>query len=410
MAEGLKINLGTLKDVSKNCKEDGQISDLTGYSQDKINKIQHKVLLMRGKTHREFHELLNDLEDEIRGLKNNIEDVSDDIDKYIDKMDDATPNDYDSEIFISSDFDNIKITSNAIEENFQNYTSNLVNYSISEGRPNISLDDITDDEKDSYENKVNVYNIYTDLLSNLTDTFMCDDYIDEIKEQTKKILDLYDQDYDMSDHIKDIGNVGGKIVLGLVVGAACAVAAEAIALVAIPTAVVAIALEGGIALTTNFVLTTRNDYRSGDSLGEALTDGADKGINSGFVTVATAGLANGVDLKGLKGMNLEDEVISVTSKIRLKDSVDDLVNNTSSAGKVLDALNSYGKELSVENLVKSSITTPVGNKIGDEMYQVDMSEILTDYPEDTDTGLLITYSFDEEGEIKIESLEQYNIG
>lgn len=64
----------------------------------------------------------------------------------------------------------------------------------------------------------------------------------------------------------------------------------------------------------------------------------------------------------------------------------------------------------LKNNIKLSDDFNTVYKIGDEMYQVDMSEILTDYPEDTDTGLLITYSFDEDGEIKIESFGQYNIG
>lgn len=401
MAEGLKINLGTLDDVSKSCKEDGQISDLVGYSQDKINKIQHKVLLMRGKTHKEFHELLNDLEDEIKGLKNNIVDVSEDIDKYIDKMTDATPINVDNEIFVSSSFDSIKTKSTNLEEDFQSYKNGLTNASITEERPRISFGDLTDDEKDSHEKKVNVYDAYTDLLSTLNDGFVCEDYMDEVKDQTKNILDFYDQDYDMSDHMKDLGTAGVKVALGFAVGAISTAVAGTIGLPVAATAAVAIGIEAKFSSKVTFIKTFTVDYMSGDSLGESLIDAKKNGSASQVSTLITGGIANNFKIGRLENKSLEAELTSVVSKTKFKPLIK---SANMEKNKKIDIVGTLGKELNLENLIKSSITTPVGNEISEGIYQADLSEILTDYPDEDLPEIKVTYNSLTGEVIKIESI------
>lgn len=404
MAEGLKINLGTLEDVSKSCKEDGQISDLVGYSQDKINKIQHKVLLMRGKTHREFHELLNDLEDEIRGLKNNIVDVSEDIDKYINKMTDATPIDADNDIFVSSSFDNIKTKSTNLEEDFQSYKNGLTNASITEERPRISFGDLTDDEKDSHEKKVDVYDVYTDLLSTLNDSFVCETYMDEVKDQTKNILGFYDQDYDMSDHLKDLGVDGIKVAGGFLVGVISSTAAGTLGLPAGATAAVAIGIESKISYKYTFITTFTKDYISGDSLEESLKDAHKKGNSSQLSTIITAGIANQFEIGGLKNKNLEAEFKNISSKYDFNSSLKQAPKGEEIGIDRELVFNNLGKELNFENLVKTSITTPVGNEISDGIYQANLSDILTDYPDEDLPEIEITYNSLTGEVIKIESI------
>lgn len=69
----------------------------------------------------------------------------------------------------------------------------------------------------------------------------------------------------------------------------------------------------------------------------------------------------------------------------------------------------FGEELNLENLAKSVVTTPIGNEIGEGMYEADLSEIFSDYPEEEISNIRVTYSITNDGEVKIESIEEYDI-
>lgn len=384
MTKVLDINLGQIRDIRDDCVSGGSVSSDLDELQTLISDTQGLIGLGSGHAYRKLEELLDEIDDNVRGIANNIEDLGNGCKKYFNKMSDLGKpvTSYDDNMSVSDDLGDVKKNYKA-----SGYQSDLKDAkriaSTINDNVHLSLGDglLVDHAKlKNFNSSVEAH------CNSIKSAF------DQVDGDLENVYDKLEDVEDFKSHeYNEAVNIGAKIVVGTAIAVATTAAAAALLPEAAAVAAV-IATEAALTAAGTTLVSGAKHYYNGSSVKEAAGEGATDGIKAGITSAAiggavTSGLNKGSNIwKGIKGA--DDEITSTADAFLKKggytnSTLDGIESAGAETGKGKFGLSPSQKSYLVKEGVKdfgikSGIEIGVSgaeNKIDNVEYTISISEL-----------------------------------
>ncbi|WOO89886.1 hypothetical protein R2F61_04030 [Mollicutes bacterium LVI A0078] len=264
MSDLVSINFTDLETISKGCKNRGDLAEIFDEIKKDIKDLHFQFsfsgnMLNGGsgnETQKAFSELLDEIDHNIRGIDNNVNDFGKSIGKYLDHMDGIleVPN-IAMNVTVDKGIEDRKDDVNDIEDDYLSIISKLNNSIIT---PKKSLI-IPPSDKEEYEQRLlTAQTEYSTINSTISDIYVSissfNEEMSNIKDDLKQLGKFIDKDDFKPDRLKKF--VGTVAVIGISV--------------VYPPA--------GIAIVV--VVTVKKEFHDGRTLAKSIALGAAKGVTN----------------------------------------------------------------------------------------------------------------------------------
>lgn len=322
MTKILDINLGQINEIKMECASGGVVSNDLDELQSLLSDTQDLIGLGSGLAYRKLEELMAEIDDNVRGIANNIEDLGHGCEKYYNKMIGLGKpiTSYDDNMMVSDDLGEVKkkYKSSGYQADLKDAKSiaSTINDNV-----HLSLGSgiIVDHAK--LKNFNASVEVYCDRIKNNFDQI---DYsIEQTYDKLEDVEDFKSHEYN------EVVNIGAKIIVATGIAVATTVVAAALLPEAACVAAV-IATEAAVTAAGTAVVSGAKHYYNGSDVKEAAVEGSVDGVKAGATSALFAGLgkvkSNGKAVKAGKSTLSNKEVFS--SKTYIPNDIDIIDSTT----------------------------------------------------------------------------------
>lgn len=385
MTKRIDINLAQIETIMLECVSGGRVSNDLEELEKLMSDTQKHIGFGNGLAYLRLESLLEEIDDNIRGIANNVEDLGNGCKKYYNKMIELGEpvTSYDDNMLVSDDFTKVrkKYKRSGYSEDLRDAKKiiSILNDNVFFGLGNGLIVDYQ--KLRSFNNSVDSY----------CDTIKLD--IDNVIKELEFIYEkLKDVEGFKSHEYNEALNIGARVVVATAVAVATTVVAAALLPEAAAVAAV-IATEAAISAAGTAIVKGAQHYYNGSDVKEAAAQGATEGIKTGITSVVTAGIARG-KASGVKSI-IEEKPISIGDDLLRTSEYNGMLNvgnieaeflDETTLGltksqikyiknKVVDELKSNTKSKTIEE-IKKSLLEEIGYDIENSKAYEEMTKIL----------------------------------
>lgn len=300
MSAGLLINLEKINSFGEDFNECGAIIPAINECNTKLNQVEyHYRYFGDNETFKIQRGKINDIQRALNAISNNVEDLSDGLLKYYNKMSEDEIAKESEDVFVAKDMSEISSIIRKIEEAITTLENEITReqqnhseISNSFGMINFEKNDdgkctIDFDKKQEVEEMKTMNREHIRLLTNLSQSIKNLDHdLEFITKDFDKIAEWYDLDFSMGDHARRVA----PAIIDVVLTTGATIGITALGIVSAPELAAAAIVSGFFA-----VLTIDNKYEDGATAGGSLLSGA---TSFGW-NMLTAGAASTSGFDGL---------------------------------------------------------------------------------------------------------------
>lgn len=372
MSDVINVNLGQILDINTQCKAGGSTSNDLEHVKALLEDTANLISLGNGRAYRKLEELIDEIDDNIRGIINNVEDLGTACGNYYEKMIDlgVPTGSIDDNMFVSGDLHDLK----------KKYKNSGYQSDISDAKSTMRT--VNNNAHLTLGDGLIVDRAKVKNFNSSVETY-CDWVIPKLSDLENILEDAYNKLEDLEDfkshEYNEAVNIGAKIAVGVGI----AVATTAVATVLLPEAACAaavIATETALTAAGTAVVSGAKSYHNGSNAKEATVEGTVDGIKAG-VTSATIGSVTtvGKAKAGSAWSKVKGNTVAEKSMddIFFKDQVNEISKNEVKygTGKIKKVITKDNIKLVVgtggKTVINEEVINPTKDHIKDEFDKLE---------------------------------------
>lgn len=371
MTKIIDINLGQIHDMKNECISGGAVSNDLDDLQSLLSDTQKLIGLGSGMAYRKLEELMEEIDDNVRGIANNVEDLGKGCEKYYNRMIDLGKpvTSYDENMMVSDELGDVK----------KNYKSGGYQSDLKDAKRIAST--VNDNVHLSLGSGMIVDHAKLKSFNATVETY-CDrikNTFDQIDYSIELVYDKLEDVEDFKSHeYNEAVNIGAKIVVATGIAVATTVVAAALLPEAACVAAV-IATEAALTAAGTAVVSSAKHYHNGSDIKESAVEGTVDGVKAGTSSAVFGGLgkvkSNGKAVKAGKSTLSNKEVFS--SKAYISNDIDVAERLSEKVNKGNFGITKEQKKYVISS-AKTSFKKKAKKEIGNEVISSELESISSD--------------------------------